>query len=266
MAFTNVQGVCKLCLQPRILCKSHYLGRALHVLSRDDGKSAIVLTPKIITATPKQVWAHLLCAECEKRISRNGESYVLTLLNRKNSFTLLDLLNKTTPMKEEGALKVFSATDLGTDTDKLAYFALSIVWRGSVHDWKTIDGQTTGVPLGPYEERIRQYLAGEAGFPAGVLVAVHVCTDFGSHGMIYAPERVKGVRAIYSDFSFLVRGIWFHVYVGKDIPVDMKEICCVNSERKVIFLRSCEKEFAESGRHFQKTATISPKVAHLFKD
>jgi hypothetical protein len=180
MAFTNVQGVCKLCLQPRILCKSHYLGRALHVLSRDDGKNAIVLTPKIITATPKQVWAHLLCAECEKRISRNGESYVLTLLNRKNSFALLDLLNKATPMKEEGALKVFSATDLGIDTDKLAYFALSIVWRGSVHDWKTIEGQTTGVPLGPYEERIRQYLAGEAWFPADVLVAVHVCTDLGS--------------------------------------------------------------------------------------
>ena len=102
-----------------------------------------------------------------------------------------------------------------------------------------------GGPLGPYEERIRQYLAGESSFPADVLVAVHVCTDIGSQGMIYSPERVKGVHAIYSDHSFLVRGLWFHVYVGKDIPTAMREICCVNSPKKVIFMRSCEKEFAE---------------------
>ena len=83
--------------------------------------------------------------------------------------------------------------------------------------------------------------------------------------MIYAPERAKGVGAIYSDFSFLVRGIWFHVYVGKDIPRRMREICCVTSTKKVIFLRNWQKEFAESGRHLQKNAAISPKIAHLFK-
>jgi hypothetical protein len=264
MAFKNVQGICKLCLQQQILCKSHYLGRALHVLSRDDGKNAIVLTPKIITAAPKQLWAHLLCAECEKRISRNGESYVLTQLNRRDKFALFETLKNAKPIHVEGDLQVFSCDELGIDAEKLAYFALSIVWRGSVHDWKTLDGQTTGVPLGPYEERIRQYLAGDSGFPADVLVAVHVCTDIGSQGMIYSPERVKGVHAIYSDHSFLVRGLWFHVYVGKDIPTAMREICCVNSPKKVIFMRSCEKEFAESGRYLQKDATISPKVAHLF--
>jgi len=243
------------------LCKSHYLGRALHVLSREDGRNAIVLTPKIVTATPRQLWAHLLCSECEKRISKNGESYVLTLLNRKDKFLLLDTLKKSRPMKVEGALQIFSGRDLGIDTEALAYFALSIVWRGSVHDWKTVEGQTTGVPLGPYEERVRQYLAGKSGFPADVLVAVHVCTDVGSHGMIYSPERVKGVHAIYSDFSFLTRGLWFHVYVGKDIPKEMREICCVNSTRKVIFLKSCEKEFLEAGRYLLKNAKVSPNVS-----
>src|SRR5271166_1123299 len=130
MALTHVQGVCKLCLESRILCKSHYLGRALHVLSREDGRNAIVLTPKIVTATPRQLWAHLLCSECEKRISKNGESYVLTLLNRKDKFLLLDTLKKSRPMKVEGALQIFSGRDLGIDTEALAYFALSIVWRG----------------------------------------------------------------------------------------------------------------------------------------
>jgi hypothetical protein len=192
---------------------------ALHVLSREDGRNAIVLTPKVVTATPRQLWAHLLCSECEKRISRNGESAVLKLLNRKDGFLLLDILKTSTPMKVEPTVQVFSATDLGIDTEALAYFALSIVWRGSVHEWKTLDGQTTGVTLGLYEERIRQYLAGESGFPAAVLVAVFVCTDIGSQQTIFSPDRFKGVGAIYSDFSFLTRGLWFHVYVGKDIPV-----------------------------------------------
>ena len=149
MALTHVQGICKLCLKSRILCKSHYLGRALHVLSREDRSNAIVLTPKIVTATPKQLWAHLLCSECEKRISKNGDIILLGLLNRKDKFLLLDTLKNAKPMKVEDALQVFSGSDLGIDTEALAHFALSIVWRGSVHDWKTLEGQTTGVLLGP---------------------------------------------------------------------------------------------------------------------
>jgi len=184
----------------------------------------------------------------------------LKLLNRKDNFLLLDILKNAKPMKVEGTLQVFSGSDLGIDTEALAYFALSIVWRGSVNEWKTLEGQTTGVPLGPYEERVRQYLAGESGFPADVLVAVHVCTDVGSQLTTYAPERVKGVHAIYSDFSFLTRGLWFHVYVGKDIPKEMRELCCVNSEKKVIFLRSCEKEFYEGGRYLLRNAKVAPNV------
>src|SRR5271157_5449636 len=163
MALRNVRGICKLCRQTRFLCKSHYLGRALHVLSREGGRHAVTLTPKLVTATPRQLWAHLLCAECEKRISRNGEAYVLRLLNRKSNFQLLDILKSATPMKVDSTVRVFSGTDVGINTEALAYFALSIAWRGSVHEWKTLEGQTTGIALGPYEERIRQYLAGESG-------------------------------------------------------------------------------------------------------
>jgi hypothetical protein len=202
-------------------------------------------------------------AECEKRISRNGEAYVLGLLNRQNSFRLLEILKNTTAMKVEPTVQVFSAADAGINTEALSYFALSIVWRGSVHEWKTVEGQTTGITLGPYQESIRQYLAGESGFPWAVLVSVTVCTDVSSHGMIFSPERIKGVSAHYSDISFLTRGLWFHVYVRKDIPAVLREICCVNPPKKIILLRSCEEEFFEASRFLLKDLKVSANLAPM---
>jgi len=42
-----VFGLCALCLQQKQLEKSHYLGRALHLLSQNDGE-AVFMTPKRI--------------------------------------------------------------------------------------------------------------------------------------------------------------------------------------------------------------------------
>jgi hypothetical protein len=79
-------GICALCLQHRRLCKSHYLGKAIHrLMNRESPGGQIVFTPKLITQNPRQLAAHLLCRECEERIAKSGELPALALINRGNS-------------------------------------------------------------------------------------------------------------------------------------------------------------------------------------
>jgi hypothetical protein len=75
MGRTPFFGVCALCLQHRQLCRSHYLGKAIHrLMNRDSPGGQIVFTPKFITQTPRQLAAHLLCRECEEPIAKFGVS------------------------------------------------------------------------------------------------------------------------------------------------------------------------------------------------
>ena len=80
--------LCPLCSQQKQLEKSHYLGRALHVLCQDDN-GAVFMTPQRIELLTRQIWAHLLCGECED-ILASKESYAHQWINRKNRFPLLE--------------------------------------------------------------------------------------------------------------------------------------------------------------------------------
>ncbi len=99
MARSNVQGVCRLCGLTARLCKSHYLGKALHRLSCETPSNhPVVFTPKIITATPRQMWSHLLCEACEERFNKYGEAAALGLLYRGDRFPLLERMQLVLPI------------------------------------------------------------------------------------------------------------------------------------------------------------------------
>jgi hypothetical protein len=53
MGKTPICGGCALCLQ---LCRSHYLGKAIHrLMDRESPGGQIVFTPKFITQNPRQL-------------------------------------------------------------------------------------------------------------------------------------------------------------------------------------------------------------------
>ncbi len=85
-----VFGLCPLCSQQKQLEKSHYLGRALHLLSQDDS-GAVFMTPQRIELSTRQIWAHLLCGECEDILAAN-ESYAHQWINRKDRFQCWNVL------------------------------------------------------------------------------------------------------------------------------------------------------------------------------
>ena len=55
MAKKQVRGACRLCLKDRVLCKRHYVGHAIQRLCRQQDEDPILMTPKVILATPRQL-------------------------------------------------------------------------------------------------------------------------------------------------------------------------------------------------------------------
>lgn len=213
MAKKKATGICRLCRMQKRLCKSHYLGRALHNLCRENGEDAIMMTPNVIMATRRQLWAHLLCRECEQRLNKFGETPTLRWLDNGKTFPLLDRMRLSCSVRVERGVVTFSGDAMGVDTEPFAHFGLGLLWKGAAYQWKTVEGQTSSVNLGPYEESIRRYLLGEIAFPEGVFVVLAVCEDKGSRGMIFAPTLVA--ESVHQMFSILVRGLWFHIIVDK---------------------------------------------------
>jgi len=107
-------GECALCLQQKQLKKSHFLGRALHLLSEANGE-AVLMTPARMKLSARQFWAHLLCAACEALLGAN-ESYALEWLNRGDRFGLLQRMNLALPMRRTLHGVEFSGADIGVST------------------------------------------------------------------------------------------------------------------------------------------------------
>jgi hypothetical protein len=256
MAKKNVIGTCRLCEKRKRLCKSHYLGRALHKLALTNGQDAIMMTPKVIMATQRQLWAHLLCRECEERLNKFGEEQALRWIDNGRDFPLLNRMRLSCLVKEEQGTATFSGAAMGVNTEALAYFALALLWKGGVHQWPTAEGQKTSVPLGVFEEPMRKYLLGGP-FPSNVYVLLGICEDRGSRGMIFAPTLMRETR--HHTFSVLVRGLWFHVVADANAAM-VKELCCVQSAKKVLHLENCAKRLIDAGRHIGKTARVATNV------
>jgi len=126
-------GICKLCLKEKELQDSHLLGRAVYKVIREEGEDPVVMTPDLIVSTSRQVRAHLLCSDCEQRFSKNGEQYFSSVMARKDKFVLLDLLQAVEPIEKQTDHVVYSGLGARIDTNKLAYYALSVLWRSGVH-------------------------------------------------------------------------------------------------------------------------------------
>src|SRR6201993_5055031 len=240
MARKHFIGICRLCRKRRTLGKSHYLGRAFHKLALTNGRDAIMMTPKVITATKRQLWAHLLCRGCEERLNKFGETSTLRWVDNGDTFPLLDRMRLSLPVKKEGGSTTFSGTAMGVDTAPLAYFALALLWKGSVHQWPTAKGQTTSIDLGSFQEPIRRFLLGGA-FPGDVYVLVGVCEDRGSRGTVYAPSVLSETR--HRTYSILTRGLWFHFVADEKAEYGISALCCVRSAGKVLHLENCHQRF-----------------------
>jgi hypothetical protein len=251
----KIIGECALCLNERELRRSHFLSAGAYRRLRSATgtiKDPILITAKFSMATSQQLADYLLCAECEQRLNRGGENYALSQMNDKGNFPLHDRLKVSPRMDFTLGEEIYSGLAIGVDTEKLAYFALSVIWRSAVHTWRGPNGHIArSVELGEYQEPIRRYLMGEDAFP-DVSVIVNVCTDWHSQGMVYAPTPRLNVpgRAV----AFLMCGLHFQVFLGASHTPDVRELCCVSSSRKPIFSRDIRDNSVHSYAVLMATA------------
>jgi len=251
------KGRCRLCLKEnQILMRSHCLGKGLYRLNRQTGQ-ALMLTPKLILPTDRQLWAHLLCRDCEQRFSSEGEDAAMRLVQREDSFSLFERLRLSWPEEKTGAVEVYSGRLAGIETGKLAYYALSVMWKAAVRRWNTLKGQTTGISLGTYEEPIRAYLAGEQEFPKDVAVLLTVCTDFISRNIVIAPWVS---HYDWHPLCLLTRGTWFRAFMHPQLPQGVRRRCCVNGPGNPIFVENCESEILRLVTPIHQSAAVAPNL------
>jgi hypothetical protein len=88
------------------------------------------VTPLGSEVRPGELVAPLLCRECEHRFSINGEDEVLRHVKPKlvlKKLPLAELMKVAYPRDDDPSAPRFHAPDFGIDTEKFAYFAVSII-------------------------------------------------------------------------------------------------------------------------------------------
>lgn len=254
------RGTCKLCLNESNLQQSHFLGRALYNLSSTDGELPILISPNLVIQDQKQIKDYVLCWNCEQRFAKMGENYVMKMVNRNDGFKMMELIRANPIRRTEGEYSLYSAAHMGIDTDALAYFALSVIWRGGAHIWRTFEGRATGgLQLGHHEERLRRYLLGTDPYPQGVVVKISVACDDASQNFTMFPW-INHDQQDATVFTFTTRGIWFDVAVGDSLPAYAYQNCCVSSPEKPIFVGDFDRFVSYEIAQSKQTARIDKKL------
>jgi hypothetical protein len=230
-----IRGTCARCLKETDLRLSHYLPKALYKILSAGAGELILSAPNVTIQKDTQVTKHLLCSSCEQLFSKNGEHYATSLVRGNGSFPILDLVRSCSAGRMEGEFNVYRATDLGVNAAALAYFALSVLWRGAFK-WQALkQTRIGGLHLGAHKEAIREYLLGTRSFPQNVVVKVSVAEDAASQLSIKFPEKNPN-HIDASVFTFRTLGIWYDIAVGDPLPKSMAASCCVNSPENPIFV------------------------------
>jgi hypothetical protein len=237
---------CKLCLQQKELQNSHLMPRALYLKSRDSGKTGNQ-DPYVVTAQGSkqssfQTKEYVLCRECEQRFSKNGEEYVMRLVTKQNGrFPLLEKLKNAAARTSGWDWTHYSATDTpNIDREKIAYFALSVLWRASVHTWKQENGSLTSIDLGAkYNEQIRRYLLDQTPIPQNAYLTVVACTDSESQNNFFVPGR--NFKKKDHSVGFTARGLMFFLLMSKTAPGWQQRLSMTNNERGWIASYDCSK-------------------------
>jgi hypothetical protein len=220
-----VLGTCKLCEVANVaLQKSHYAPAALY----PKNITLEQLNEHGVTKAVVEITDYLLCSDCEQRFSRLGESEVLGHIAGKIADKPNPLVLKLTPLtvlEEDDTLKSYCGTDASLNMDRFAYFALSMIWRGT-HSWpKPGGGHTRLLQLGLYKEPIRAFLAKDGmPFPSEVAVIVIVCTDKTSREAWLLPAQTDDIW--FHDVRFLALGVMFRITLGKSMPDELMRNSC----------------------------------------
>jgi hypothetical protein len=258
-------GKCALCLLERPLIESHYLPAALYRLVRNrDPEGKIVQTEGSSSALSTfEFKTPLLCSECEKRFSENGEKYTLKNCYRKEGQFGLQtaFLKMGQPVHFPQSVTLYkTAGSALLQTDKLVYFAVSVFWRSSVFRWRTPQGLFVNrSELGPYEDRFRRYLLGQTTFPEIAVLLVNVSSRPKPMMNMFTLPVGKRIDK-HHMFVFAIPGIDFTLFVGPRIPAPCFLSCAHHSPEQYVGYMDNDSYFVPALLNRLKAATPKGKL------
>lgn len=228
---------CKLCLKEKEIRNSHYLPKGMYKFLRE----ATLKNPNPILAgrgaavqVSDQITGHMLCDDCEDLFDKNGENLVVNKMARIGSFPLWETIRAATPIFGDGDTAMYASGSIpGLNMAALTYFGMSVFWRGAACQWRDRRGPIGGIKLGPYEERIRQFLLKTGSFPNDVALIISVSPKDDPIVAAFTPSEAE--RRAYHAFLFYVPGIQFVLAAGKGLNEEMKGECAYSSSQKPIF-------------------------------
>jgi hypothetical protein len=232
-----VIGTCKLCLTANVdLQNSHLIpAGAYKLIHSSDGSSPIVMKSAVTIKKDEQITDYVLCGECEQRFNDNGERWVLAYCNQFGAgFRLNDLLDQAQPLEVVGDAAIYAGSAIPEiDMEKLAYFAASVLWRGSVHDWRSGKDAVRSPKLGPYEEDFRKYLMGHGPFPPNVFFGVDIVGDKNLWPSVFVPYGGRREDLMW-QYVFPFLGIVFLFLLGKSVDPARFRYCAYRSPERLI--------------------------------
>ena len=227
------QFFCRLCGLDAVLCDSHYLPQSLYKIvaqSHQPHDSQPVLYDAendSVLRSNRQPFAKLLCEECEGRFSRHGEDWICRQCYQgENEFRLRDKLLSLSHSEVQESRRIFWGPEVDVEAggSAIAYFALSVLWRGSVQEWGAPFNGFFGA-LGQYEHEIRNFLLNPIALPKRVAVLVFVDFDVPSFTGLAPPSSrvVRHLEPSCHAHSFMIPGLRFVVLIGKAAMVIAKK-------------------------------------------
>jgi hypothetical protein len=239
-------GKCPLCLNDNAnLHKSHFIPAAAFKIIRAQAiregyknPNPVVMNIRAAFQSSMQMTADLLCHSCEQRLSANGEAWVLKNCWRGETFLLKSTIESETPERDEEEVRIYWTSKLpAIDRSALTYFAASVFWRASAHNWWG-KRHKSPLKLGPYAEQLRQYLMGISGFPKDcAIVLVLPDTDVEAMKMVqFIPSARRFANCHLYILHFL--GIQFLLFAGKMFPEEYREMDFVHGNGNPILVTS----------------------------
>jgi hypothetical protein len=261
---SKVKGLCELCHKTDYLCRSHLLPAALFRLLRSTTvtpRDPLLITRHSTFQTSRQVAEYLLCVDCEARIRRGGEDWVLAHCYRgAGKFALRDLVLKAKLLDDGAAARIYSSkSNPDIDVASLAFFAASVFWRGAARTWRFQGHELERIALGRYQESFRRYLLGLEPLPnsAAMLVWVSHCDKPSRAVTMPQTHRVDDCHV----HSFDIPGIRFDLFVGREVPSFVRLLCVVNGpERPILLSEAPDDILATQVGQVSRTTRLSKKL------
>lgn len=214
----TLRTTCALCHEPKELCESHIIPDALYKPLFANRQTAILKSVEPGVGTKKMqggFWEHLLCFDCEQKISV-WEAYAERLLLGDGRIPEVEPIPGA-----QGA--VFWKN---VDYTRFKLFQMSVLWRSSVTQLDFFKG----VDLGAREDELRQkILAGDPDDPSffGCLMFSLTLHGKPTAGIVQAPvsARINSVRRA----RFIFGGMLWEFELSKAEPTRERLACMLDT-------------------------------------